>query len=84
MFHLQIQEGKLGPRGSIDEHTRKWVNVPGSEFSYKNHSLKNNVDYHTLTYTARAIDLDNLIAPNYTVITGTTFLLLLLLLYMLY
>lgn len=72
MFHLQVEEGHLGPRGLITEHSRHWVEVPGSEFSYKNKTLKENIDYHTLTYTARAIDLDNVIAPANTIITGRT------------
>lgn len=72
MFHLQVQEGILGPRGLINESSRQWVNTPGTEFSAKNTSLKEGVDYHTLTYTARAIDVDNVIAPNSMVITGKT------------
>lgn len=70
MFHLQIQEGDLGPRGLIVESSRRWVKVPGPEFSFKNKTLKDGVDFHTLTYTARAIDLDEVYAPTNTVVTG--------------
>lgn len=70
MFHLQVQEGTLGPRGLINESSRQWVNIPGPEFSIMNKTLKEGVDYHTLTYTARAIDIDNVIAPDSMVITG--------------
>lgn len=70
MFHLQVQEGDLSSRGLISESSRKWVQVPGSEFTYKNKSLTEGVDYHALTYTARAIDFDNIIAPENMVITG--------------
>lgn len=77
MFHLQVEEGKLGPRGSINETTREWVSIPGPEFSFRNTSLKNGVDYHTLTYTDRSIDLDSVIAdnPKENVITGNFFFL---------
>lgn len=70
MFHIQVQEGNLGARGLIKESSRKWVEIPGTEFTYKNKTLKDGVDYHTLTYTARAIDFDNIIAPVNMVITG--------------
>lgn len=75
MIHLQVEEGELGSQGSFNESTRQWVNVPGYEFSYKNSSLRNNVDYHKLTYTERAVDLDNIIAPKNNLVTGKTFFL---------
>lgn len=70
MFHLQVQEGELGPRGVINESSRQWVEVPGEEFTFRNKTLKEGVDYHVLSYTARDFDLDNVIAPPNTVITG--------------
>lgn len=70
MFHLQAEEGELGPRGAISESSRQWIQVPGSEFSYRNKTLKDGVDYHTLTYEARTIDIDNVIAPENMVVTG--------------
>ncbi|XP_025191079.1 uncharacterized protein LOC112591459 isoform X2 [Melanaphis sacchari] len=73
MFHLQAQEGELGPRGKIYESSRQWIQLPGFEFSPRNKTLKDGVDYHTLTYEARAIDIDNVIAPENTVVTGVKF-----------
>lgn len=73
MFHLQIEEGELSSHGSIAKDSRQWVNVPGTEFSYKNKTLIDGVDYHTLTYTARAVDLDNIFAPENMVITGNNY-----------
>lgn len=70
MFHLQVQEGELGPRGVINESSRQWVEIPDEKFTFKNKTLKEGVDYHLLTYTARDFDLDNVIAPANTVITG--------------
>lgn len=76
MFHLQAQEGILGPRGTIHESTRQWIEVPGYEFSFKNKTLKEGVDYHKLTYEARTIDIDSVLAPENTVVTGKIFLFL--------
>lgn len=73
MFHLQVQEGELSPRGLISEFSRQWVDLPGPEFGFKNKTFKNGVDYHMLSYTDRAIDIDNVIAPENMVITGKTF-----------
>ncbi|XP_027850312.2 uncharacterized protein LOC114129706 isoform X2 [Aphis gossypii] len=73
MFHLQAQEGVLGPRGTIHESTRQWIEVPGFEFSFKNKTLKDGVDYHKLTYEARTIDIDSVLAPENTVVTGVKF-----------
>lgn len=73
MFHLQAQEGVLHPRGLISESSRQWVDLPGPEFGFKNKTLKNGIDYHTLSYTDRAIDIDNILAPANMVITGKIF-----------
>lgn len=70
MFHLQVQEGELHPRGLISESSRQWVDLPGPDFGFKNKSLINGVDYHTLSYTDRAIDIDNILAPKNMAITG--------------
>lgn len=74
MFHLQVQEGELWPRATINEDSRQWVELPGNSFTFRNKTLKNGVDYHTLSYASRSIDLDNVIAPEKMVITGETFL----------
>lgn len=73
MFHLQVQEGELGPRAVINEDSRQWVELPGTDFTYRNKTLKQGVDYHTLTYASRSIDFDNIMAPKKMVITGETF-----------
>ncbi|XP_025418237.1 uncharacterized protein LOC112688982 isoform X2 [Sipha flava] len=73
MFHLQVQEGDLGPRATINEDSRQWVELPGTSFTFRNKTLKNGVDYHTLSYASRSIDLDNVMAPEKMVITGVKF-----------
>lgn len=73
MFHLQVEEGLLGPRGYIHELSRRWVDLPGPGFSYTNESLRDGVDYHTLSWTSRAIDLDNVVAPKNMIVTGKSY-----------
>jgi len=71
IIHLQIQEGELGPRGSINDSTLQWK--PMSDYNLLDRGVKNGVDYHTLTWDKRSIDLDDLKAPSSHVITGCRF-----------
>ncbi|KAI5639122.1 hypothetical protein NE865_08322 [Phthorimaea operculella] len=69
VFHLQISEGTLGERGAITPGN--WV--PVSKFDPADAGVQNGVDYHTLTYEKRAIDLDELDSPTGSVLTGVRF-----------
>ncbi|CAG9562205.1 unnamed protein product [Danaus chrysippus] len=69
VFHLQISEGTLGERGSITP--TGWV--PIQKFDITDVGVKEGVDYHTLTYERRAIDLDELDSPTGHVLTGVRF-----------
>ncbi|XP_026760961.2 uncharacterized protein LOC113519932 isoform X1 [Galleria mellonella] len=69
VFHLQISEGTLSERGSITPGT--WV--PIKKFDPFESGIKEGVDYHTLTYERRAIDLDELDSPAGHVLTGVRF-----------
>ncbi|XP_062134531.1 uncharacterized protein LOC133844517 isoform X2 [Drosophila sulfurigaster albostrigata] len=73
IFHLQIQQGELLPRGLINESTVEWKPVDNYEIGDSN--AKEGVDYHTLTYQNRAIDLDEVTKPDDTtfVVTGVRF-----------
>ncbi|XP_034101869.1 uncharacterized protein LOC117566448 [Drosophila albomicans] len=73
IFHLQIQQGELLPRGLINESTVEWKQVDNYEIGDSN--AKEGVDYHTLTYQNRAIDLDEVTKPDDTtfVVTGVRF-----------
>ncbi|XP_034101872.1 uncharacterized protein LOC117566450 [Drosophila albomicans] len=73
IFHLQIQQGELLPRGLINESTVEWKPVDNYEIG--DSSVKEGVDYHTLTYQNRAIDLDEVTKPDDTtfVVTGVRF-----------
>nr|XP_023013096.1 uncharacterized protein LOC111503106 [Leptinotarsa decemlineata] len=71
IIHLQIQEGKLLPRGNIDINTVHWV--PIKEFKITDRKVYNGQDYHTFTWEKRAVDLDDLEADEGYVLTGVRF-----------
>ena len=59
IIHMQIQEGELLPRGYIDQSTVHWK--PIEEFSVLDRNVKNGIDYHTLSWEKRGLDLDDLV-----------------------
>jgi hypothetical protein len=67
IIHLQVQEGKLLPRGKIDTSTMRWV--PVDEMKIDENSIAG-LDYHTLSLEKRAIDLDDVVAEEDFVLTG--------------
>ncbi|CAH2048299.1 unnamed protein product, partial [Iphiclides podalirius] len=69
VFHLQISEGTLGERGAVKPGS--WV--PIQKFDPSDSGLREGMDYHTLTYERRAIDLDELDSPAGHVLTGVRF-----------
>ncbi|XP_045536681.1 uncharacterized protein LOC123721596 isoform X3 [Papilio machaon] len=69
VFHLQISEGTLGERGAV--RAGSWV--PIQKFDPNDQSVREGIDYHTLTYERRAIDLDELDSPVGHVLTGVRF-----------
>ncbi|XP_073830142.1 uncharacterized protein isoform X1 [Musca autumnalis] len=72
VFHLQIQEGELLPRGKINATTLHWVPVDNYTLNARN--VRNNRDYYTLSYGARSIDLDDVhTEDNSFVVTGVRF-----------
>lgn len=66
VFHLQISEGTLGERGTVTPGS--WV--PIQKFDISEMGIREGVDYHTLTYERRAIDLDELDSPRLHALTG--------------
>ncbi|XP_034484623.1 uncharacterized protein LOC117789658 [Drosophila innubila] len=73
IFHLQIQQGKLMPRGVIDDKTLEWK--PVDKYEIDGADIVNGVDYHTMNYSSRSIDLDNIMSSNdnSSVVTGIRF-----------
>uniref|UniRef100_A0AAG5DWJ9 Uncharacterized protein n=1 Tax=Anopheles atroparvus TaxID=41427 RepID=A0AAG5DWJ9_ANOAO len=71
VVHLIVQQGQLLPGGEIQNGTLEWVR-PGS-FNPRDRGVRSDIDYHTLTYDRRAIDLDDVrVSPGY-VLTGVRF-----------
>ncbi|XP_026734290.1 uncharacterized protein LOC113498483 isoform X2 [Trichoplusia ni] len=69
VFHLQVYEGALAERGFVESSTEVAVKA----FDPMHVGVTQGVDYHTLTYERRAIDLDELDAPAGHVLTGARF-----------
>ena len=70
VIHLQIQEGELLPRGEILEESVQWKDV--DNFTVMDRNMQNGKDYHSLDWENRALDLDDLVAPKFHVLTGKT------------
>lgn len=71
IIHLQIQEAQLMPRGNVNPTSVQWQ--PVSEYKILDRGIRNNVDYYTMAWDKRAIDLDDLKAPTSHVVTGVRF-----------
>ncbi|KAH8317500.1 hypothetical protein KR074_007108, partial [Drosophila pseudoananassae] len=72
IFHLQIQEGELMPRGVINQSSLAWK--PVEKYNIFDRDVKKGVDYHTMSYESRSIDLDDVNTDdNSFVVTGVRF-----------
>lgn len=71
IIHIQIQEGELQARGFVNASTLSWK--PVSDYKLLDRGIRNGLDYHTLSWDKRSIDLDDLIAPSSHVVTGMRF-----------
>ncbi|XP_032594743.1 uncharacterized protein LOC6566309 isoform X1 [Drosophila grimshawi] len=73
VFHLQIQEGQLLPRGSINASTLAWK--PVDDYKIFDRNVAKGRDYHTMSYESRSIDLDDIMKmdDNSFVVTGVRF-----------
>lgn len=72
VFHLQLQQGDLLPRGAINISSLEWQ--PLEDYYLTHLDVRENYDYHTLSVDSRAVDLDEIVA-NATdqVVTGVRF-----------
>lgn len=61
IIHLQVQESQLLQYGDINSSTTHWV--PISQFTILDRGIKDGIDYHTLSFDRREIDLDDITAP---------------------
>lgn len=71
ILHLQIQEGLLGPQGTVNASTTAWRKLP--EFKITDRNVKTGVDYHTMSWKQRAIDLTMVKGQPGQVVTGVRF-----------
>jgi hypothetical protein len=71
VIHLQIQDGVLLPRGHVNESTTTWR--PINDYTILDRGIKSGVDYHTVRWDKREIDLDDLVAGTSQVVTGVRF-----------
>jgi len=72
VIQIQIQQGQLLPRGVINASTIEWK--PTDRFSTINPHIKNGIDYHTVVWEKRALDLDDLVPPQNHLLTGNSLL----------
>ncbi|XP_046814385.1 uncharacterized protein LOC124422239 isoform X2 [Vespa crabro] len=68
IIHIQIQEGELLPRGDINSTTVTWK--PVDTYTVYDSDVKNGIDYHTIVWEKRAIDMDDLKSPENHLLTG--------------
>ncbi|XP_057339787.1 uncharacterized protein LOC130677162 [Microplitis mediator] len=85
LFHVQIEQSKLGPYGEIVPGTSKWKRI--SRFSYDDkddggflmdtkrgqRKLFNNEGFKFITHDSRTINIDQLETPKGEIIVGVTF-----------
>ncbi|XP_054731039.1 uncharacterized protein LOC129239524 isoform X1 [Anastrepha obliqua] len=72
VFHLQIEEGQLLPRGGINRTSQRWKPVDNYQIFDRN--VRNGRDYHTLSYESRSMDLDDIYTDdNSYVVVGVRF-----------
>ena len=74
IIHIQIKEGKLLPQGTIDPESISWKNI--DDYTILDRNVKNGIDYHTIAWEKRAVDLDDLVPPPDHLLTGLRFKLL--------
>ncbi|CAL7947528.1 unnamed protein product [Xylocopa violacea] len=71
IMHIQIQEGELMPRGNINKSTVQWK--PIEAFNILDSNVTDGVDYHTLSWEKRGLDLDDLTLDKNYLLTGLKF-----------
>lgn len=71
IIHLIVQQGKLLPRGQIDNSTLEWVQP--DDYNILSPNVRAKVDYNVMNHDNRIMDLDDvLLQPPY-VVTGVRF-----------
>ncbi|XP_071446967.1 uncharacterized protein [Hetaerina americana] len=68
VIHLQIQDGIVLPGGIVNASTVQWR--PIIPFKINDPGIVRGEDYHAMSWEQRAIDLDDLVGPQGSVLTG--------------
>ncbi|KAK6617897.1 hypothetical protein RUM43_014126 [Polyplax serrata] len=71
IIHIQIQQGVLEPHGVINRDTLSWK--PVDNYTVEDEHVENNVDYHTMSWLERTIDVDDIEGQPGQTITGVRF-----------
>ncbi|XP_037716793.1 uncharacterized protein LOC119551500 [Drosophila subpulchrella] len=72
VFHLQLQQGELLPRGAINNSSLEWL--PVEDYNVSDVDIRDGYDYHTLSMDSRALDLDEIsVNSSDQVVTGVRF-----------
>lgn len=61
IIHLQVKESQLLKFGRVNDSMSRWVPIP--QFTILDKGMKDGIDYHTLSFDKREIDLDDVTAP---------------------
>lgn len=73
VIQLSISERKLLPRGQTDESEQNTWTSAYRQFAVTDVDVVEGIDYATLTYENRSINLDDLVLPPGKVVTGVRF-----------
>jgi hypothetical protein len=71
IIHIQIQQGELLPYGDVNASTVDWKKIDNYTILHAN--VKEGVDYHTVMWEQRAVDLDDLESLEGYLLTGLRF-----------
>lgn len=74
IFHLMITERELKPYATLNTTDPSWHTFNSLDyFSIHDSLIRENIDYHTLTWENRSINLDTVEVPTGKVVTGVRF-----------
>ncbi|XP_063995655.1 uncharacterized protein LOC135173010 [Diachasmimorpha longicaudata] len=86
MIHLQIQEGRIRPGGLIEKGSQQWLPIPKLRYEQagyfgrywidypsRSERLRRRVDFDFIRGAERAINLDDIMAPEGHVVIGVRF-----------
>lgn len=71
IIHIQIQEGTLRAQGNIDPESISWKDI--DDYTILDRNVRNGIDYHTISWERRGVDLDDLVPPADHLLTGKKF-----------